>query len=233
MTATQIPGYRWLTGVLILLLVFLLVANVASIYSAFIDHKPFSFAWRFYFDKGYVNLPGFFAYLLMFITAFYAGRLYYSSPLLEGRVFWRNLMFFILFMTIDKWLHLHNQVRTLSLKTIASLDPSSAFHYLWLIPYATLFVWFIISSRQHFMVLPYKLRKRVLLSVSLYLFGAVVVEAVGSYYWVSIGRKIDLNVMLIKTAEETVQMAACIILIHSLASYHHRKQRDGEQNSIS
>jgi hypothetical protein len=207
----------WLTLGLSLVVVFLLIANLAVIYSDNVLNNHQSFAWRFYFDKRQ-NFPFYFSVSLQLLNLFLIYRLMkHSSMNLQQVRFWTYLFIAFLIFTIDEAFYLHFRFKMMTFGTIASYDQASLSHYLWVIPYFVIFGFLMIMIFRYSSSIRTSIIVRIVIAAILFLTGAVVLEFVGTYYAVVKGKG-DVVLQLIKTAESLCQMTGMIVFIHTFAS---------------
>lgn len=219
---------KWLVMILGSLAFVLLLGNLGAIYSTFISHHSLSFAWRFYFDKR-LNFPFYFSLILLFINLFFIFRLATKKTLIEGETrFWKVLGIFFMLFTVDETFDLHYLFKIRTYGTIASYNPASLSHYLWVIPYIVIFGFLMIQLKKLSANIPLQVKRGLMLSTALFLFGVVVMEFAGTYYFV-VTRSVDLNLMLIKTVEELFQMIGLIAFIRVLSRY---RSYEGSANDL-
>lgn len=217
-------GPRRLTATLVIIALALLVANLMAIYSTIILNHPYSFAWRFYFDKR-LNIPFFFSLILLSLNVWFVHCILKEKnghP--SETVFWRIFGLLFLFFGIDESFNLHNRFKAITYGTIASYNPASLLHYLWVIPYFAVFGFLMLQLKKHAADIPEYLKKGLMTASVLFVFGAVLMEFAGTYYYV-VTRKTDIYLLLIKTVEELFQIIGLIVFIYYISEYYGKLKR--------
>jgi hypothetical protein len=188
----------------------LLATNLFAIYCEMILHRQFSFAWLFYFDRR-LNLPFFFSLLLLLINLFLLYKILGRKMLSRSQfVFWITLLLIFFIFTLDEAFYIHQHFKMSTFGTIASYDQKSWTHYLWVIPYFVVFGFLIGVLLKYSADIANELKKKLVIAAFVFLFGAVVLEFVGTYYAV-IRPGMNIYILLIKTAEGVLQLVGSVM----------------------
>ena len=207
----------FLTAGLALVVIFLLIANLAVIYSDNVLNDHQSFAWRFYFDKRQ-NFPFYFSVFLQLLNLYFIFRLMRHPAMTPQQIsFWKNMFVAFLIFTIDEAFYLHFRFKMATFGTIASYDQASLSHYLWVIPYFLVFGFLMVMIFRASAAISRPLKIKILIAATLFLAGAVLLEFVGTYYAV-VNKGGDVFLQLIKTAESLCQMIGVIFFIRIFSS---------------
>jgi hypothetical protein len=193
----------------------MLIANLYVIYSEMIAGRHFSFAWLFYFDSR-LNFPFFFSLFLHVINLLLLYNIARGKEWPRSQALFWNAMFvtFLLF-ALDEAFYIHQHFKMSTFGVIASYDRASWSHYLWVLPYFVVFGTLMVILFRYSAEINQKLKKRLLTAAFVFLLGAVVMEFMGTYYAV-LNPHGDIYLLLIKTAEGTLQMIGSIMFIDAL-----------------
>jgi hypothetical protein len=216
----------------LLVAIVLLLANLICLYALVVAQHPFNFGWRFQFDKR-MNFPYFFSFGLLFFSIYMCYKIVLAPPAAAGKPFWKILGFLIAFISIDKFFHLHNRVRTFTSNTLEIYVPSSPLHFVWAVPFLVVIGFLVWRLARQFVFLPASTRKKLVLAGSLFTFGLIFLELAGVFYSHVHHGKADVYLMLIKTAEEFFQMMGLVMLIDALVSYYADLAGDTERSTLS
>jgi hypothetical protein len=212
-----------LARILIVIVLFLFTANLVCIYAAFILEDPFTFGWRFYFDRG-LNFPSLFSLLLLIIGIFSSAANISTAKenvqlkSANAGTFWITLTVSLSLIVIDKIFFLHNLLRMKMLRK-ANFDSSSLLYFSWITPYIVIFLFLGLVLIKSFPALPRVVRKQLLKSGAVYIFGGVVLEFLGYYYRITAGKNSEFAVNMIRSVEELFQMIGLIFCIYSMRFY--------------
>lgn len=205
---------KQLIGLAYFVIAFLLVVNLFVSYQEVVQHRHYSFAWRFYFDRR-LNFPFFFSLLLQLVNLCLLVRIIRKGHFPQTQsMFWRTLFVAFLLFAIDETFYIHQHFKMSTFGTIASYDRSSWTHYLWVIPYFIVFGSLLLILVVKSETLPVRLKQRVLAAGFVFLFGAVGMEFLGTFYAV-LKPEGDIYLLLIKSAEGTLQMIGSVLFIET------------------
>lgn len=198
----------------------LLVAHLLVSLNRYVLH--FSF---FAFDNLYVlfdmwaetSIPSWYSITLLLVAAAVLVVIA-AGKYAEGDRFahhWAALAFIFLAMSIDDAADIHGQT---SYKLNEMLETGGFLTYAWIIPAAALVVLVGLAYLRFLVHLPPDVRWRVVLAATLFVTGALVLEAVEGHYDTTHGVE-NMPYRLMVGAEETLEMAGVIVLISTLLGY--------------
>jgi hypothetical protein len=215
-----------------LVAVVLLVANLVCLYALLVLKDPFTFGWRFLFDKR-MNFPYFFSFGLLFFSIYMCYKISHAPREVPGNSFWKILGILIAFIAVDKFFHLHNTVRTFTSNTLEIYVPSSPLHFIWAVPFLIVIGYLVWRLARQIVYLPGFTRKKLFLAGSLFTFGLIFLELTGVFYGYMHQGKTDVYLILIKTAEEFFQIMGLVMLIDALVSYYGYLSVDTKETTLS
>jgi hypothetical protein len=125
-------------------------------------------------------------------------------------------------ITVDKLFHLHNKIRTIAAKTSGIYEPTSPLYYLWTVPYLVVIGYIGLNVKNYVIDLPGVIKKQLIFAAGLFVSGAIFLELTGLYYSYSLNWRTDVNLILIRTAEELLQMLGLIMLIYTLTNHREK-----------
>gem|GEM_PF-6460799 len=214
-----------LYGLLIVALL-LLAVNVVFSIAGFQWNYHSGMEWRFYFDTR-KTFPYYFSFALMAIVmALVLAILLLTRHSSNTKNLWRALVFLFLVFGFDKFLGIHNRIREFTMSKMMWYDPNSLLHYTWTIPYIILigiFLWYI---RNDFRRLEDNTQRQFILAGAVFATGAIIVEFIGTRYFVFIHKKMDLILVLLRTLEDFLQMIGLIIFVHALYKIIHAELQE-------
>jgi hypothetical protein len=207
---------------LLIITLILLCIHLLCVYASFILDSPYSFSWKFYFDKR-MNIPFFFSIGLLLSSTYFSYKLSVSEFEIPSRLeFWKTLCILIGFIALDKFFHLHNKARTITSAITSTYDAALPFYYLWTIPYLALIGYIAMRLKRSSLHLPWPLKRQLAIACALFVTGAIVLEVSGIYYVYLRSGESDLYHVLIKTSEELLQILGTVMLIYSLIRHFRR-----------
>lgn len=203
--------------VLLLIILFLLVANIIGIYSYFRYDSLYGDIVQFFdFDTEF-NIPTYFSSVILLFSSvllFLISRYHKNHGL--TRVLWLFLSIIFLGLSMDEFMVIHERTSQIMRD---NFNLSGALFYAWVIPYGIvalavglLFYFYILRK------LPKRIRNLLILSGIVFLSGAVGVEMVSSALRVS-HDEFDLTTAILYTVEETMEMLGISLFIYGLLSY--------------
>ena len=126
-----------------------------------------------------MNIPTLFASFLFVVSATLIGIISSEIPKndkgLEGK--WKTFKWIFIFLALDEALQIHEVFIINGLKQY--LPP--ILNSVWVVPYGIFLIWFLIYFKQLIISLPYRVRFLTLMSGSVYVFGALILEIIGNY----------------------------------------------------
>ncbi|HEY0741683.1 MAG TPA: hypothetical protein VGD40_09475 [Chryseosolibacter sp.] len=177
-------------------------------------HRHYAVAAQFYFDRR-LNVPFFFSLLLSIANL---GLLFlivgYRSLARSENIFWVALCTAFFLFTLDEAFYIHQHFKMSTFGRIASYDRASWSHYLWVIPYIALFGSLMFIMIRHASALEKTIRYELTLAATVFLTGAVGMEAIGTYYAV-LHPKGDIYLLLVKSLEGTLQMSGAVMFMNA------------------
>lgn len=199
----------------------LLARNLIFLYSSrYMGNSVFTWYLGYYFDfNGEHNFPAFFSAIILLIAS---GLLYLiyrsrSSRHLSWRLRWLILCIIFLFLAIDENLEIHEQLNDV-IRPMLVNDLSGFLHWAWVVPY---FIAFLVIAA-YFMpfVLSLPLFTKILIFIAgfLFVFGAVGLELIEGYGFVTFGLNHIFN-RLLYCLEEFLEMTGVVIFIFALLDY--------------
>lgn len=128
---------------------------------------------------------------------------------------WIGLSLIFLFLSIDEAASIH-ELTILPLRT--ALNTSGIFYFAWVIPGAVLVLIFLLSYFKFFLDLHPLIKQLFIVSISLYLGGALGMELVGGWYREIHGPE-NLIYANITAIEELLEMSGILVFIYTLILY--------------
>jgi hypothetical protein len=219
-----------ITAILLCIILFLLAANLLTIYLKFVmGHKHLKGLFHgFYFDFE-ANLPSFYSALAILFSAVLLWLIGNSANEKQEKrsFYWKFLSFVFAFLAVDEFVSIHEDLIKPMQSIIDLSSPKSNYLYFgWLIPYSLLCLAVGIISFKSFFKLPLRTRMLFIIAGIIFLSGAVVMEMVGGNHWASQGwsidgtNEMDLRYALIITVEELLEMLGIVVFIHALTTYY-------------
>lgn len=228
---------RKISFVLLGIIFFLLIANLAIIYLRFVkgfEHLK-GFSHGFYFDAE-ANFPSLYSALAILFSAvllWLIGGL--NTEKENGTAFyWKFLAIVFVFLAMDEFGSLHEYTIQPMRRMMneSSLD-SGYLYFAWFIPYAiVVFVIGLVLFRFLF-GLPARTRWLFIVGGGIFFAGAIGMEMIGGKYWseqdwaIDGSDEIDVRYALIITVEELLEMLGIVIFIFALSEYY--LQRTGKR----
>jgi hypothetical protein len=127
---------------------------------------------------------------------------------------WKALSGIFTYLAIDELLSIHEHFS----KPMHKLGIDGILHNAWVIPGIIVVGIFCVIFYRFFRHLPRYMQRLMLLAISIFIGGAIIVEVVGGYYKYLYGEQ-NLGYALITTIEESMEMIGVVILIHALLLY--------------
>ena len=208
---------RTLTGIALLLVGFSLLGLFARFYT---DYDHLHRYARHFVEKtnldGEVNLPAFFAAVLLLSASALLGVIGRAKKDHPQRTRWNLLALIFLLLAADEVTRLHELLNATTLREYA---PTTKYlHYTWVVPgigfAAAVFVFYVPFLR----ALPRRTAGLMLLAGGLYVGGAVGVEMLGAGYLVEEGEH-TVGYNLLVHVEETLEMSGLITFVYTLLDF--------------
>lgn len=208
---------RSVLAVLLFLIAFLLLANLASVvfelYGEFDDVYKLTNLFNFGSEKNISTLYSSFA--LVLCAALLAVIAVAHKRLGASCLPWFGLAVVFLYLAIDEGASLHERL-TLPLRE--SLDTSGVLYFAWIIPYSAAMGLLAMLYFRFLSGLPRQIMVLFLVSGLTYISGAIGLEMVGGL-WADLHGNKDLIYSLIVTCEEFLEMLGIVIFIYALVLY--------------
>jgi len=128
---------------------------------------------------------------------------------------WSTLSGIFLLLSIDEAAHIHESLNT---RVRAILKTEGLLQNAWIIPGAAFALIVAVACRHFLADLPGGTRRLFLAAGSLYVGGALGVEALGGWYTALYGQQ-NMTYALMATIEELLEMLGIVVLIYALLSY--------------
>lgn len=200
---------------------FLLVGQIIAIYlrlntSGLNEKIPRLIIKLFNFDME-ANLPTYFSSLILLgdgILLALIGCRY--KTLGKKHLHWLGLSFVFVFLALDEMIQIHEQLRAPMAKLF---NTTGILYYAWFIPYLIIVAILGIAYFKFMMRLPKHILKLFILAGFLFIFGAVVMEAISGLYEVKYGESDTLAYYVMTTFEELLEMSGAIIFFYALLYY--------------
>lgn len=136
-----------------------------------------------------------------------------AGPVPPGLASWRLLGLLLFLMAADEFLMLHETANGLLERawTISGV-------YMWIIPGALVVLWFIILFLKFFRSLPGVVRRLLVLSLALFVGGAIGVEIFEGLN-LSFTQEPEVRAILLTNTQETLEMVGEVVLLQALLTY--------------
>jgi hypothetical protein len=165
------------------------------------------------------NIPTLFSVILLLTCAGLLGVIFYfqRKQQLELSMYWAILSLGFIYMAIDEFTELHENVGML-LKPLIGGYSHGFFYYSWVIPALILVIFLGIFFLKFLLHLPKKTRVAFIIAGIVYLTGLIGIEMPGGYY-AELHGGTNLTYSLITTLEESLEMLGLILFIRALLDY--------------
>ena len=165
------------------------------------------------------NIPTLFSVLLLISCSVLLSLIFYlhRKQVAGLKMYWATLATGFVYMAIDEFTQLHENVGILFLPLIG--DHSHGFlYYSWVVPAFALII-FLASFFSNFLFnLPKTTSVSFIIAGTIYLTGLLGIEMLGGYYHELHGNE-NLTYSLISTLEESLEMLGLILFIRALLDY--------------
>ncbi|MBE9190402.1 hypothetical protein IQ230_08520 [Gloeocapsopsis crepidinum LEGE 06123] len=163
------------------------------------------------------NIPTLYATSLLLTSSILLAIIAYAKQVRGDRFvrYWMALSIIFLYLATDEIISLHERtVEPLRSK----LNTGGLLYYTWIIPGAIFVLLCLLVFRRFLRNLPSKTRQLILLAGTIFISGALGVEAVGGYYADLHGEQ-SMVYAMIAGIEEFLEMLGIIVFIYALLSY--------------
>jgi hypothetical protein len=202
--------FRVLAGIIITLVLLSLAGQVSKY---FLGHERLlGFVRAFHVDYE-PSVPAVFTVLLLMANAIVFGIIAAAERRRGGRApGWFGLAALFVYLAFDEGAELHD-LATPPLR--AAFDLGGVFHFAWVIPALVVVTLIGLIYLRFVIALPPQTRRWFIISVAMYIGGALGVEMIGGAYLDAIIVR-DFTYELIVTVEETLEMLAMALLLRTL-----------------
>ena len=205
---------------LLIMACMLVVASVAGQVMKYIFGHPKVFGLVPMFNVSQEqNIPTLFSVLLLISCSVLLSLIFYlhRKQVVGLKMYWATLATGFVYMAIDEFTQLHENVGILFLPLIG--DHSHGFlYYSWVVPAFALII-FLASFFSNFLFnLPKATSVSFIIAGTIYLTGLLGIEMLGGYYHELHGNE-NLTYSLISTLEESLEMLGLILFIRALLDY--------------
>jgi len=179
---------------------------------------PESIGRLFFLDQEY-NVPTLYSSLLFVISGYYCVRFGYANRIRHKllALTWILLGALLLFLSADEWFGLHEKL-IIPLRTYFDIE-QGLFYHSWTIAYIGLITIVALISLPWLRSLEHRFRNMLLLSASIYVSGALVLEMVGSWIYSTSGNEYTRIYANIVTLEESLELIGLTLAALTLARY--------------
>ena len=199
-----------------ILFIILSILNLMVQISKYVFHYREQWMFIFNMDRE-VNFPTLYTVMLLAICAFILKQIMklentYQKSLVR---YWKTLHYIFIYLAFDEALQIHE------LFIIPSLGKKlpGIFHFVWVIPYGLITIFFINYFLKFIFKLPKETNRFFSLSGTLYIGAALGLEMVEGV-WVRIaGGMQNFVYSLLASAEEMIEIIAILIFIYALLTY--------------
>ena len=165
------------------------------------------------------NIPTLFSVLLLVTCSILLGLNFYLHRKQEAglKMYWATLAIGFVFMAIDEFTELHENVGILFKPLIGSYS-HGLFYYSWVVPACALIIFLAVFYSSFLFKLPKTTRINFIIAAIIYITGLIGIEMLGGHYHELHGRE-NLTYSLISTLEESLEMLGLILFIRALLDY--------------
>jgi uncharacterized BrkB/YihY/UPF0761 family membrane protein len=128
---------------------------------------------------------------------------------------WLGLSFVFVFLALDEMIQIHEQF-TAPIRNLFNL--TGVLYYAWFIPYVFVLIILAIAYFKFMMRLPKHILKLFILAGFLFVFGAVIIEAMSGLYYEKYGVYSHTYYLMV-TFEELLEMSGSVIFLYALLHY--------------
>ena len=213
---------RLISGFLLAIVLFLLLANLFCVFAATYFGFFFHTMDQFYFNtEG--NLPTLFSFVLLLICSVFLWIISEMPAAFEKKkhVYWKALSLIFLFIAVDELISIH-ETFTDDARSVLDNSASGYLYFAWVVPYAIVFTIVFLLLLRFFLGLPPRTRILFAIAAFTYVMGAIGFEMVAGNFVFHEGKaaKSSLPYMLMVTVEELLEMIGLIIFINALVKYY-------------
>jgi hypothetical protein len=212
--------FRLLAGMITALVILSLAGQVSKY---FLGHERLLGFVRVFHVDYEPSVPAVFTVLLLTANAVVLAIIAAAERRRGGRSLgWFGLAALFIYLAFDEGAELHD-LATRPLR--AAFDLGGVFHFAWVIPALVLVALFGLIYVRFIIAMPAQTRRWFVISVAMYIGGALGVEMIGGAYLDAIVVR-DFTYELIVTVEETLEMLAIALLLRTLLVHAARHVRE-------
>jgi len=165
------------------------------------------------------NVPTWFSAALLLICAQLLAVIAYAKQLTQARyrAHWLGLAVSFLYLSIDELARLHERLNGV-VEAGLGITPQGFLLSPWVVAGGMVVVLFGLAYLGFLRGLPVKMRRLFLLSGTVYVGGALILETMSMKLWDQLGQT-SMLYKLVTTAEETCEMLGAILFIYTLLTY--------------
>jgi hypothetical protein len=183
-------------------------------------YSPFDFPFRHRLDRVFhmgreANVPAWFSTVLFLLAALLLSIIAYAKTMQRGafRYHWFMLSAVFVYLSADEAAVLHEELGN----AVGAIFPNTILSYGWFVPGAIAVAVFAIFCLRFLLNLPGKTRWVFVLAGSIFVGGAIGIEALASPY--ENGRPPDFLFAILVALEEFMELAGLTIFIYALMNY--------------
>lgn len=205
----------------------LVVASLGATFLSFVPianpflHQVKESVVRLAWVDGEANIPAWYSASLLLLCSFLLAAIAFAEKRQRGGHFlhWLALSLIFAFLSLDETAQLHE----LSIAPLRDIFGTTGFFYYgWIVPAALCVTLFVLAYLRFLASLPARTRRLFLLAGSIFVGGAIGVEAVSGKH-ASLQGEQNLTYHLIITVEELLEMAGVVLFIYALLDYISRQ----------
>lgn len=202
---------------LIIAAILLVIAHIAGAISSYIYGHSNVFGLVPTFDLNVENnVPTFFSAFILVLSAVLLYVIGGQSATVDGAAYWRWLAVLFLYLAIDEDASLHE----LWMDPLRdNFDLTGFLHFAWIIPYGLAVLVVGLLYLRFVWSLPKRTRWLFIAAGSIYIGGAMGLEAIGGWYFSRHDEIYDLPYSLIVATEEFMEMSGVILFIYALLDF--------------
>lgn len=166
------------------------------------------------------SFPTYYSVILLFTASMLLVAISAATRRVNGLHFgyWVGLAAIFLFLSIDEAVSIH-ELFTKPMRKIMQGSGGTLLFFAWTVPYAIVVLGIGIIYIRFLIKLPRRTAVFMVLSGALYLGGALGVEMLSGWYFMSHGEQFDLGYYLLSALEEAFEMMGIIAFVWTLLDY--------------
>jgi hypothetical protein len=207
---------------LLMIVSFLLVAGLISVYLKFVKGIEYGLGFVPLFNlDGEYNIPAFYSTLALLICAalLWYIHLHEDKKGSKQAIRWKTLSFVFIYLGLDELSGIHENFSRLA-PLIWQYVPELQISRKWVMPFLPILIFFAFYFMQFYLNLPGKIKIKFAVATAIYIGGVIGVEVFGAWY----SNTHDLHPIyrgLFSVVEEGLEMTGIVYFIGALLSYIH------------